>query len=225
MTNITVVQAIVKAHFIATLAQVETLAHDVVAGQNADGTYLRVLLAHMQSKLGRPRRGKQPPQEPVLDTVHEALYPSILKGVANGDEITDTERNRRATFARSAASTVRTFIRGGGDVRSIDVATATKAGLRAAVAPPAPEVAEGATRTQRSYIKAEDAYLRSVQRLARGDPEDARERVEGLMEQLEKLLAELDAPPAEHGATTTIVGRSTAPRGAPAVAPQLHRGA
>lgn len=227
MTNITVVQAIVKAHFIATLAQVETLAHDVVAGQNADGTYLRVLLAHMQSKLGRPRRGKQPPQEPVLDSVHEALYPSILKGVTNGEEVTDTERNRRATFARSAASTVRAFIRGGGDVRAVDVAAATKAGLRAAVAPPAPEPEEGATRAQRGYVKAEDAYLRSVQRLARGDPEDARERVEGLMEQLEKLLAELDAPATvEHGATTTIVtGRAGVGRSAPSAPAQLHRGA
>lgn len=223
MTNITVVAAIARAHFMATAAQVETLAHDVVAGQNADGTYLRVLLAHVQSKLGRPRRGKQPPQEPVLDSIHESLYPSVLKGVANGDEITDTERNRRATFARSAASTVRAFIRGGGDVRGVDVATATKAGLRKAVAPETPST-EGLTRAQRGFSNAASAVLRTAQRLARGDPEDARERIDALMGELEKLLNELEAPEPEHGATTTIVaGRAGAGRESTQPA-QLHRG-
>lgn len=229
MTTITtVVAAIARAHFIATPAQVETLAHDVVAGMNADGTYLRVLVAHMQSKLGKPRRGKQPPQEPVLDAIHETLYPSVLKGVSNGEEITDAERNRRANFARSAASTVRAFIRGGGDVRGVDVATATKAGLRAAVAPAAPS-AEGLTRVQRGFVSAEQSVLRAAARLARGDPDDARERIDGLMAELEKLLNELgEGEPAQpdHGTTTTIVaGRAGVGRGTPATPAQLHRGA
>lgn len=223
-TSRSLVETIALAHFMANAAQVEQLAHNVAEGQMADSTYLRVTLAHMQSKLGRPRRGKQAAQEPVLDSIHEALYPSVLKGV--GPEGMDqTERFRKATFARSAASTIRYFIRGGGDVRGIDVATATKSGLRKAVQPETP-AEEGETRNQKSFRKAGDAVLRSAQRLARGDPEDARERVDALMDQLQALLDELGAPAQpEHGATTTIVAGRAAPRGTPAQPAQLHRGA
>lgn len=218
------VETIALAHFAATNMQVEQLAHNVAEGQMADSTYLRVALARMQGKLGRPRRGKQSAQEPVLDAIHEELYPHVLKGVGP-DDMDQTERFRRATFARSAASTIRYFIRNGGDIRGLDLTTVTKSGLRRAVQPETPAV-EGETRTQKAFRKAGDAVLRVAQRLARGDPDDARERVDALMDQLQKLLDELGEAPAQQadmGATTTIVGR--APRGAPAQPAQLHRGA
>lgn len=223
-TSRTIVESIALAHFMANATQVEQLAHNVAEGQLADSTYLRVALAHMQSRLGKPRRGKQPAQEPVLDSVHEALYKSVLKGVGPED-MDQTERNRRATFARSAASTIRFFIRAGGDVRGLDVALVTKSGLRKSVQPTT--AVEGETRAQRAFGKAESVILRTAQRMARGDPEDARARVEGLMDELQKLLDELGAEPAQDvGATTTIAGGPRAtPRGAPSQPAQLHRGA
>ena len=210
---------------VASATQVEQLAHNVVEGAQADGTYLKVVLAHMQSKLGRVRRGKQPAQEPVLDAIHEQLYPHVLKGVGP-DDLPQPERFRRATFARTAASTIRYFVQNGGDVRGLDVATATKNGLRKAVQPQTP-VTEGETRTQRSFTKASEALKRSAARLARGDPDDARQRVEGLMDELQKLLDDLGKEPQpDMGATTTIVAARPGGSGRTSTVPaQLHRGA
>lgn len=199
-SNLTsVIGLILAAKFLATGEQVESLAGQVVEGMRADNTYLRVLLAHTQSRLRVIRKSKQPAQERevaqhVLDEVHAELYSSVVKGVSSGEEIDMRERNRRATFARSAASTVRVFIKGGGNLRELDVSTATKAGLRKAVTPAAEE---GASRAERTFLRARDVLIRGAQRLfARGDPAAARERVEAVVTQLQAMLAEHrpDAP-------------------------------
>lgn len=232
-----IVEVIALANFMADALQVERLAGAVVEGQQADSTYLRVALAHMQARLGKPaRRARRAgtdveTQETVLDAIHNELYPHVLKGVGPEDLPTE-ERNRRATFARSAASTVRFFIRGGGDVRQVDIATATKGGLRKAVQPAAPEAPANETRAEKSFRLAQEAVVKAAQRLlARGDPEAARQRIEGAMDALENLLLEMEEEqPAQAqqqdfgGTTTTIVGRQPVGRGggAPAGA-MLHR--
>lgn len=236
-THISVLDAIIAAHFMADAAQVERLAALVVEGTNADGTYLKVVLKHMQAQLGKPTRrarrtgAEVEAAEHVLDAIHAELYAAVMKGVGP-DDLPMPERNRRATFARSAASTIRYFIRGGGDVRNVDVPTATKAGLRKAVQPETPAPADE-TRDQRSFRKAQDALVKSAQRLvARGDP-DAAQRIEAAMDALEALLEALpeEQQPAQAaqdfgGQTTTIVGRIPPPgRSTPAERPMLHRGA
>lgn len=226
-TNGGIIAVIARANYAATGDQIEQLAHVVVSGVHAGEVYLRVMLAHMQSKLGRPRRGKQHPQEPVLDTVHAELYPSVLKGVGPA-EMAQDERNRLSTFARSMASTVRFYIRHGGDVRALDISTVTKTGLRKLVQPEAAAPA-GETRAERGFRRAGETVLRAAGRLARGDPEAARQRVEQLMDQLETLLTELEpegiAQPDVGGQTTTIVaGRPGVGRSSTQPA-QLHRGA
>lgn len=237
----TILELIAAHNFMATMEQVERLANAVVAGQQAAGTYLQVVVAHMQAKLGKPRRGRRSAAdaesaEAVLDSIHASLYPAILKGVGP-DDLAMPERNRRATFARSAASTVRFFITHGGDIRTVDVSTVTKAGLRAAVQPEQEEVPEGETRVERGFRKATQAVVRSAQRLlARGDPERAREQIEQALEVLEGLLAMEPAPvqaaaqpqpAAQHdfgGATTTIVGaRRPGGRTTSHQPAQLHR--
>lgn len=227
MVTKSIVEIIAASNFMADATQVERLAGNVVEGQAADATYLRVILAHMQANLGKGRRRRADSQsaEVVLDSTHERLYQSVLKGVGPED-IDSTERNRRATFARSAASTVRYFIRGGGDVRSIDVSTATKSGLRKAVQP---EVStppdEGETRAERAFRKAKDNLVEKAQSLlARGDPDVARERIEAAMDALEALLDSLPAAADTGAQTTTIVaGRHPGARGTPAERPMLHR--
>lgn len=218
-----IIAVIARANYAATGEQVEQLAHVVVSGLQAGEVYLRVVLAHMQSRLGSPRRGKQGSQEPVLDAVHQELYPSVLKGVAP-EEVPIGERNRLANFARSIASTVRYFIRHGGDVRGVDIGTVTKNGLRKAVQPK--RAAPTGSRAERAFLRATEAVAKSVAAMARGDPVGARERLEGFMDELEKLLAELPEAEADVGGqTTTIVaGRGGVGRTS-TVAPQLHRGA
>lgn len=210
----TIITIITQSNYAATPAQVEQLAHVVVEGSTAGEVYLRVLLAHMQSKLGSPRRGKQVAQEPVLDAIHEALYPCVLKGVGPED-MPSVERNAKATFARSMASTIRYFVRGGGDVRGLVVATVTKNGLRKAVEP-ARDVPEG-TRSERAFARAREAIVKQAASMLAADPDGARERIEALMDELEGMLP----PEVEQGATTTIVGR---PAGRASQTPaQLHR--
>lgn len=228
MTSI--VKTISTANFMATPVQVERLAAQVCEGQQADGTYLRVILAHMQSRLGRARMRRKAADVDsvieVLNAIHTELYAAVLKGVG-ADDIETTERNRRATFARSAASTVRFFVNQGGDVRTVEVATATKGGLRNAVAPPAATAPEGETRYERAFRKAQDTLMESAKRLmARGEPPDIA-RVEGLIEQLEALLEETteEQPAAEAQAQqptdTTVITRSRLQR-SPAMVHRPH---
>lgn len=213
-----IIDSIVKAHYVATEPQVEQLANHIMLGDASDATYLRVAVAHMQAVLGRPRRGKQPPQEPVLDTVHKKLYPAFLRGVGPED-MDPKERDRRGIRARSNASTIRHFIRGGGDVRTLDVNTVTKGSLRRAVAPP--HVPAG-TRAERAFLKAQDVMTRAAERMARTDPDTARERLEAAIGALEALLPES----VTHTESTTLAGTTAGRRGvADRPGAQLHRGA
>lgn len=229
-----ILSVIARANYAATGDQVEQLAHAVSVGLDAGTVYLRVVLAHMQAKLGTGRRRAATiPQEPVLDAIHEELYPHVLKGVGP-EEMERDERNSRANFARTMASTVRFFVQHGGDVRTLDIPTVTKRGLRRMVEPAAATVPEGASRALRGFITAREGLKRAVIRLARGDPEKAREEIEQLLTEYEQLLDELGkepeqpaaaAPAPDHGATTTIVGRTPGSRSSGTVAPMLHRGA
>lgn len=230
--NVGIVAAIASANYAATGEQVEQLAFAVSVGVDAGTAYLRVVLAHMQAKLGRGRRTRSAaPQEPVLDAIHEEFYPHVLKGVGP-EEMERDERNSRANFARTTASTVRFFIQHGGDVRTLDIPTVTKNGLRAAVTPTV-TVPEGASRALRGFVTAREGLKRAIIRLARGDPAEARQQIEQLMDEYEQLLEELGrepdkpaaSPPLDVGGqTTTIVGR-TPTRSSGTVAPMLHRGA
>lgn len=229
LSNGAIVAAIVRSNYAATGEQVEQLAHTVVSGLRAGEVYLRVVLAHMQSKLGRPRRGKQAPQEPVLDVVHGELYPSVLRGVGP-EEMPMDERNSLANFARSIASTVRYFIRNGGDVRSVDVTTATKTGLRKAVTPESTNPVVGGTRAERAFLRAVEGVKKQVVAMARGDPDTARERLESFMDELDELLKQLPeaveaAAPDVGGSTTTIFGGKTGVGRTSHQPAQLHRGA
>lgn len=167
--------------------QVEALAAAVVAGNDANGTYLRVLVANTQATMSRARPRRRidihAAADAALDKVHERFYPHILQGV--GD--TGREAHRRAAFARSAASTVRYFIRGGGDVRELDAATVTKGGLRKAVAPPEP-----ADKVLRQVARSETALTRSLQRLAKTDPGAAVEHMQRMVDVLTDLSEAFD---------------------------------
>lgn len=233
-------QTIERAHYVATDMQVEQLAAArwLLSAQEEglNGTYLRVLVVGCQAELGTKRRGKPSitSQLAVVEKIHGRFYAAVLRGITTADIVADDtqepaersrralERNRRSTFARSAKTTLANFVRGGGDVRTLDAPTVSKAQLRAAGEPP-PLV----DRVARQLANAQGAILRAVDRRARGDPAGARDMLEGILEGLQAHLDSMPAPADIGGQTTTITSRAPAGRGhgRTQVVPQLHRSA
>ncbi len=222
--------------------RVENLARERVTSaivvSNADVTYLSMLVDAMQSQLGKTRRGKinGEQQTQVLAQVDKRFYAAVLRGVTtediaiedglDADELRrrSLERNRRSAFARSTKSTVALFIEGGGDVRTLDPATVSKAALRKAVAKPEPEGKE-----QRILLRAEGQILRAVGRLARASPDAAADELGRLIEHFQKALDNLGGEPEEpqHHATTVVGVRAPdrGPQRTRAGVPLLNRGA
>lgn len=162
-----------RAGYTASEEQIEQLARDVAIGKRADSTYLRVLVAAVQSAL----KGKRQRALTALQAAHERFYAAVLRGVG-ADDISPKERTRRATFARTATSTLRSFAKTGGDIRTLDVATVTKAGLRALVSPEIP----AGTRAERSAARATSALLRALKRM---QPAEARQMLDSTVRTLQ----------------------------------------
>lgn len=193
----TVLQAIAKASFLASEQQVENLAAIVVEGHTANGTYLKVLVAHCLAAIAGKRKPGKKAQVSIVDEVQARLYAHVLAGVGPTDLDAD-ERNRRATFSRTAASDLRGYIRRGGPLRKLDAETVTKHVLRSY----GRKVPKGTrTRAQRSFVRSLAAIERAVTRIARNNPADARKRLEAARKTIDTLLAKLPAPAAHKTAT------------------------
>lgn len=237
----TIQQTIAKAHYVATEAQVEQLASaQYTASAQAEShnlTYLRVVVVRCQSKVGTKRRGRALAVDAALAVVEEAtepLYAAVLRGITTQDIAVEPglepaessrralERNRRSTFARSAKTTLVNYVKGGGDIRSLDPETVTKASLRAAVSPPEP-----ANRDERIVERAQGAILRAINRQARGDPSGAQATLEGIIAALQERLEALGGGEQYHAATTVTAPRprDTGPARTRVGVPQFHRGA
>lgn len=201
MTSMT--QRIAAMHYVADAKQVEALAHELYASQSnvrsADGTYLKILIVAVQGALDPKRRKDARVQRKALEEINEPFYAAVLRGITSVDIAPDPtlekneqarraiERNRRSTFARSSKSTLAAFIMGGGDVRTLDVMTASKGALRAAVDKGRGAAALLALTVERSS----GAILRVVSTEAATNPEAARTRLEGVIEQLQAALDDM----------------------------------
>jgi hypothetical protein len=153
-----IIQAIEKANYLATEADIEKLAaanfESSKLQQYAHGAYFRILLAATQQALMgkvllRPARGPQPEisdderkaHVEAFELVNSKIYAAVLRGSITPDvehkeslpveeqRTRSLARNRRNNFARTAASTLRKFIKHGGDVRRLVVPTATKSAV------------------------------------------------------------------------------------------------
>lgn len=237
-----VLDKIIKAHYVADEAQVEALARQHYTASTeasaAGSTYLRVLVAGVQAQLG-PKRGRSRVDATaalsVLEAVHGRFYAAVLNGITTPEVAPDDsldakvttararERNRRSTFARSSKSTLATFIKGGGDLRVVTVATVTKRQLREAVAPPEPT-----DRVERRITRAQAVLVRAAKRMARDNVDNAQQM---LADVIDALQGELDAlgeeQPAhdETQAATTMVAHRSGPRSTSQQPAQYHRGA
>jgi hypothetical protein len=205
-TSNTVVKAIEEANYRPTAAQVEQLAFTVTIGMSSRGTYLRILAAFVQTSV-TGKRG----QMGALQKAHAEFYPAVLRGVG-GNTLDPKERERRGTFARTSLSTLRGFIRAGGDVRALDLSTLTKGSLRKAAAP-----AEAKDRAERSMSRSNATLLRAARRLARRDPARARELITRAIEALREVIPAKNAKPA---ATVQRIRRATSH--APAAGATAH---
>lgn len=219
-TTADILQSIETRGYAATDNEVIALAGGVAQGIAATGTYLRVLVAAVLARLGGAgRRRRMSPRVDVLGALeaeHARLYQLVLVGVGPTD-LDMQERNRRATFARTAASTVRAFIKADGDVTALVPAEVTKNQLRKAIAPP-----EAGDRITRRANRAFDSLLRAVTRYIEHDPDTAATFIENCIQSLEEHLQEQEPGGAEQHGTTTVIATPQGPRRQPTV---LHRGA
>ena len=195
--------------YVATEHDVEQLAAGRFATSasldRTDNAYLRILAAALQAQFGAPGAGRKrrltsadtTAHLACLDDVHGRLYPHILKGVTTPEVAADESlelaeqrermrlRNNRASFARSAASTLRTWISAGGDVRTLAVGEIMKSVLAAWVRSQRdpdtnPDVAVVGATARR--------LVGEARRLIEADPDAGRMSVEAAIAELQALL-------------------------------------
>lgn len=172
-----VIEKIAAANYRPTDGDVEQLAFAASLGIASKGTFLRILAAHVIDA-NVSKRG----QLAAVKKAHEHFYPHVLKGVG-GMSLDSKERERRGTFARTSTSTLRSFVKHGGDIRAIDLLTLTKSALRKAVTP-----TEATDRAERSLSRSSGVLVRAAKRLARREPERARELITKAIESLRAAM-------------------------------------
>jgi len=194
------IDSIAKAAFVATPAQVEQLASQQHTNADlanlAGGTYLRVLIANTIYAVGRKSR-KHPTITVLdaLDKVHEELYAAVQRGVTTMDMRSldeaahAKELSRRCTFARTAKSTVRTYVRQGGDLWKLDISEVSKQFLYNAFRPPEPE-----DKVERLVLRAESRLFKGLRREMTRNAQWAEEHIGTLMDELSGMLRELTKP-------------------------------
>lgn len=163
--------AIVEKGYHVTPEQIEHMAREVGKGVLAGQTYLRCLIVAAQES---KRRGVN-----AVNEAHKAFYEAVLRGVGGEGR----EQARRATFARTAAATLRGFVKAGGKLADIDVSTATKGSLRAFGKP-----AEPVNRAERSAGRATDALLRALRKMAKADAATARRMASEIIDELRAVV-------------------------------------
>ena len=161
--------------------QIEYLASQIVAGTVANKSYLRMLVTACKEVMYE--------YETYADTVtsvHSRFYAAVLRGVG-GTDLAPAERNRRATFARTSASTLLSFVNAGGDLAVLDVDTVSKARLRKASLPP-----EAENKAERLYYQARSVLLKAFKRLEKSDLLLAKDQLGELVDDLRSELRRLN---------------------------------
>jgi hypothetical protein len=193
-------------NFVATVEDIQELVHQVMeAGQTRNGahdTYFKALIGTTQSDLKGTKDVTEAMQMKSLALVHKRFYAAVLEAVntpdiANGGRLKQEEktrrtleRHRRSNFARSAYSTVRSWLKAGGhDLMAVNVAKTSKAQLFAET--PKREGAQrvpSAARIRKRTDTLVERIMEGTRQLANADPKEARAVLD---EALQKIAREL----------------------------------
>lgn len=193
-----IIDDIAAAKYLATPDQVQQLArhHLEASSARANGgrTYLGILIATLQYRVGRKADAVA-----ALDALHKQIYQDVIAGVIEPN-LPKSETQRRAAFARSAASTLRAYLAAGGALVELSAASTSKQQLRQAIAPPEPE-----DRRARTLMRAERSIVRVIHRIAKTDRAQALKDVMALIDRLhterETLEHEQDVSVVSHTLT------------------------
>lgn len=197
-----------KTGYIITDAALAVLARDYAASLERAGrlrgTYLSVLVAHSKREL-KARRATIEQAVEAVERVNEHFYPIILEAVttpeiAITEDMDDAEkisrskeRTRRATFARTAKSTLVSALKAGAKLSAMDPAKVTKASLQEYYT----QAREGPGTIQERIERTETQLENLTMQLVEEDPLAAQRLVEGRVEHFIKQLAEEDTATAQ----------------------------
>lgn len=207
-----------KSPYALTVAEIETLASENVSAQAVTSrvgiTYLRVLVVSLQATLGPRGRGrhvKPATQLEALEHCSTPFYEAVLRGVttpevahdatANRDEQRRRafERNRRSAFARVSKSALASYIKAGGDVRTLDADTVARDPLQAHA-----RQARGASESAYQLDRLAGRVLRIAKRAARTDVDAAKAELRKVIESLQAAYDELTIDDSQPTATTIL---------------------
>lgn len=174
--------------------------------QNSRMTYLKVLVGTTQSELGiqqTKRRTVPAPMTPddtkkqleALESVHERFYEAVMK-VVQSTPLLEEERGRdrrlvyaaRANFARSAKSTLRSWLLSENNIRSLVAGKVTKYGLQAEIQKRR-SPAQARAPSEKRLVTAADRLLERIRHA--GSPEDSIRLLEAVIGRLVAGLGEL----------------------------------
>lgn len=192
--------------WVATEQQVETLAAAHLTAdtqaQGVRGTYLRILIVAVQAQFGTVVRKAKIDQLAVLEKVHERLYAAVLRGVTTAD-VADEDglesgerrdralaRNQRSNFARSSKAALVSYVKHGGDIRTLKAGETSKGTLRSHG-----EAVDPATQIERMVYRARNTMVTAILREAETDPDSARARIEEVISTLQATLEQIGGEP------------------------------
>lgn len=192
--------------------EVTTIAQSIMRADNDAGTgrttYLRALIGAAQEALDRKKGQEASVQLGALKTVHERFYELILTAaeefVPRNMKDRNTELHRRANFARTALSALRSHVRAGADVVTLSPTKTTKAILKS------PAGAQRPLTARRWRVKAEresKALIASIMGLADTDKAAAVEEIQLVLGQLAEQLVSLGVVSTKDAAQATAEHR------------------
>lgn len=209
----TAIAEIVNLKYLATPEQVQQLAraHWSANEEASQGsrTYLAVLVALVQRRVKRTKKSEA---LAVFENLAASIYQDVIAGVSEPG-MEKTEVNRRATFARTAASTLRSYLASGHPIEDLDPATVSKGQLRKLVVPPEP-----VERSERIMSRAIKSVRSVITKMAKADKVKAMRELVQMIDQLQEQLTDL-----EHQTDAeTVVMSHTLQRNAPSDAKPVH---
>ncbi len=187
-----IIEKIVSSNYIVTIDMVEELTRQHLLAtkkrENLGSTYFSTLIATTQREIDGKEEATGLDE---LKTIHKAFYGGVIRAIA-ATGIKGADAQKRAGFARSAASTIKTFIESGGDIRKVEAGKISKEQMRAMVAEfKKKESAPNDTEPGEFVKSAIQSVVDRIRLVAKSDLIEARRELQDAIEQLAKELDEI----------------------------------